>query len=410
MDNAETILIIEDEAALRRSMRTLLEAIGYQVLEAPDGPGGIAVCAERRPDLVLLDVRMPGMDGFEVCTHLKEDERLRDIPVIFLSGMLEAKEKVRAFRVGAVDYVTKPFHVEDVKARVRVQLELLCQKRRLEAQNQTLQRALEEAGRLNRQLIDMNEQLCRSEALKGHFLSNVRNEINNPLNVLLGLGLELEAGRVPPDRISAVGRLIAGETSGLDFQLQNIFCAAELEAGEATPSVAKVEVTAVVRGALENLRYPSDQAKVRIRLDSEPVEGWTLRTDAAKLRLVVANLVSNAIKFSHQGGEVRVRLCPEGTSLVLVVEDDGVGIRPEDQTRIFERFRQLEMGPTRSYPGKGLGLSVVQALLDLLGGTLLLESDPGRGTRFTCTFPSMEGGDPNLTEGDVLFFGGSEEV
>lgn len=413
MDSAETILIIEDESALRRVLRGLLERIGYQVQEAPDGPEGIAACAQHCPDLVLLDIRMPNMDGFEVCTRLKSDETMRDIPVIFLSGMLETTEKVRAFQVGAVDYVTKPFNSAEVEARVRAQLKLLRQKRRLEAQNETLQHALDVADRLNQKLIEMNERLYRSEALKGHFLSNVRNEINNPLNAILGLGLELEAGKVPLERIPAVGGLIASEAAALDFQLQNIFCAAELEAGEAVPSVVRVDASSVIRDALEPFRSPSSQRNVRLKLVVDQVEGRFFNTDAAKLKLVAMNLTSNAINFSKPGGEVRVRMRPEGASLVLEVEDEGVGIRPEDQTRIFERFWQLETGPIRSYPGKGLGLSVVQALMDLLGGTLVLESQPGMGSRFTCTFPAMgvgEGPIADASEGNIIIFGDGEEA
>ena len=412
MNAAEKILIIDDEPQMRMNLRALLEDIGYQVLEAGSGPEGLERAASARPDLILLDVRMPGMDGLEVCARLKADSDLRPIPVIFLSGVLEAQEKVRAFQAGGVDYVTKPFHFEEVEARVRTRLDLGKAQRRLEAQNRTLQSALAETETLNRKLIGMNERLRQSEALKSQFLATMRNEINNPLNAILALTMELEKGGIPPDRARMIGALVATEACGLDFQIRNIFCAAELEAGDASPHASTVDAGAVLQDAIDALSHQAEARAVQVNL-AGAAAGADFCTDPGMLRAIAVNLLSNAIKFSPEGGAVQARLRRVGPALELEVEDAGRGIRAEDQALIFEPFRQLQGGPARAHQGQGLGLSVVQALVDLLGGQIAVASEPGRGARFTCAIPERQPQDPTRSssaEGNTLYFGETEEI
>lgn len=412
MTPSANILIIDDEPLFRLNLRALLEDLGYQVEEASNGPQGLELCARQRPDLVLLDVRMPHMDGFEVCTRLKAEESLRAIPVVFLSGLLDAQEKVKAFQAGGVDYITKPFRIEEVEARVRTHMELVRQRERLERQNEELQRSLDEMALLNRKLIEMNEKLRESEELKGQFLSNMRNEINNPLSTILAFGVDLERGTVPPERSPSVGSLIAAEASGLDFQLRNVFCAAELEAGEATPSITRVDAGSVIHDVLDSLRHAAGQRSIRFELEiPEPGRSW-FRTDAEKLRIIAANLISNAVKFSPDAGTVRIQLQVDEEALRLSVKDEGIGIRPQDQALIFERFRQLENGVSRAHMGQGLGLSVVKALLDLLEGSISVSSVPGEGALFTCSWPAGTRSDAASTlsvDGNLFFFEEDEE-
>jgi len=412
MTPTESILIIDDEELLRTHLRILLEELGYRVAEADNGREGLARCRDLRPDLVLLDVRMPEADGFEICGWLKADAALRDIPVIFLSGVMEAKDKVKAFQAGAVDYVTKPYHFQEVAARVRTHLALRHARRDLEDQNLALQGALEETRILNRKHIEMNERLRQSEALKSQFLATMRNEINNPLSAILGLGQELERGEVPAARAGMVGGMIAAEASGLDFQIRNIFCAADLESGAAEPAITLVDTGSVLRDVLDSLTYPCRDKGVTIQLDAAGA-GRPFGTDAALLRALAANLVSNAVKFSRDGGAVQVLLRLDEDALVLEVKDGGVGFRPEAKAVIFERFRQLEAGAARLYQGQGLGLAVVKAVVDLLDGTIMAASEPGVGSVFTCRLPErtpQAQGDDSTLDGNVFFFGETEEV
>lgn len=405
----ETILIIDDEAPLRMNLRALLEDFGYQALEAGNGTEGLALCARHHPDLVLLDIRMPDLDGFAVCECLRADPALRKIPVVFLSGLLDAQDKARAFRAGGVDYITKPFQDEEVRARVRTHLDLRSQNLRLEENNERLNEALLAAEQLNRKLLDLNERLRLSEEAKGHFLANARNEINNPLSAILALGAGLEAGPASVEQSRSAGRHIAAEASALDFQLRNLFCAAELEAGETVPGIASVDAASVIRDALDSLRYRAGDRGVRLDFQAS---GGAFRTDAAILRLIAANLVANAIEFGPKGDTVRIRLEVGPPGLTLAVEDHGEGLADEDRARLFQRFRQLRGGPDRPHQGQGLGLAVVKALVDLLGGGLEVESAPGQGATFTCSLPEGDALDPDgasASDGNVFFFGGAEE-
>ena len=406
-----TILIIDDEAPLRMNLRALLEDLGYQVEEASNGEAGLKRCAEVTPDLILLDVRMPGLDGFETCCRLKENAATAMVPVIFLSGVLEPQEKVKAFQVGGVDYVTKPYHFDEVEARVRTHLDLIQSHAALEQQNRTLLDLLQQTEVMNRKVIDMNERLRQSEALKGHFLSIMRNEINNPMNAILALSQEIEHDHVPPRRRSLVGSLIAAEASALDFQIRNLFFAAALEAGEAVPASTRVDAASVLRDVIDSLRYQARDKGVSVSLEPAEGIGMGFQTDAEMLRLVAANLLSNAIKFSPQGGPVRIRTRRSGPELTLVVEDEGPGFRPEDHAVLFDQFRQLGSGVSRVHQGQGLGLAVTRAIMDLLKGRVTAAARTGRGSVFTCVLPELAPpAETESVDGNLFFFGNPEEA
>ena len=261
-----------------------------------------------------------------------------------------------------------------------------------------------------KRLEDVNRRLVESEALKGHFLSNIRNEINNPLAVIIATASEIASGHGrDPAACSALGDAIRGEAFNLDFQLRNIFCAAEIEAGEALPTPAQVDLRALVEGTVSSFA-PLAAAKgleLRTRWEGDPGPGQPFVTDPAKLQLILANLLSNAVKFGGEGGAVRVKVARDAAGLRLSVEDQGIGIDPADQDVIFERFHQLEGGTAKGYPGHGLGLSVARALAELLGGTITVDSAAGRGSCFTARVPETRGAggdDVFAVDGNEFFF------
>jgi signal transduction histidine kinase len=245
-----------------------------------------------------------------------------------------------------------------------------------------------------RRLEDVNRRLVESEALKGHFLSNIRNEINNPLAAIIAMAGEISAGIArDPAECRALAAAIQGEAFSLDFQMRNIFCAAEIEAGEAIPTTAQVDVRALVDTTVSSFGplAAASGLVVQTLWDEQPGSGALFATDPAKLALILANLLSNAIKFGGGGGVVLVTVHRGAGELKLGVEDRGIGIAPQDHGAIFERFRQLEGGLAKGYAGHGLGLSIVKALVELLGGTVTVESAVGAGSRFTAQIPETTG-------------------
>lgn len=268
-------------------------------------------------------------------------------------------------------------------------------------------KSLNDLSVVNRKLVEMNHKLEASEALKSNFLSNIRNEINNPLNAIIGLASQLSSIVKKPD-VSELVTMIFTEAFRLDFQLRNIFIAAELEAGESMPAIEHVDVTSVVQGVLENFRAQAADKQVAVCLSvagAESGEPLYFPTDSQKLQVIVANLVANAIEFSGPDSEVIVVLDQADDNLRIQVQDMGIGIAEADLKRIFDRFVQLDTGPTRAHLGHGLGLSVVKSLIDLLQGEVQVSSTPGQGSLFTVILPSADYGAEGMTfaEGGNLF-------
>jgi len=268
-------------------------------------------------------------------------------------------------------------------------------------------RSLNDLSVLNRKLVEMNRKLEESEALKSNFLSNIRNEINNPLNAIIGLAAQLgEIVRKP--EVGELVTMIFSEAFNLDFQLRNIFIAAELEAGETVPNIEHVEVTSVVMGVLDTFSAHAAEKQVSLRLNlagADPGGKDFFPADAQKLQVIIANLVANAIEFSGQGSEVVVLVEQTDEALQIQVQDQGIGIAEGDLKRIFDRFVQLDTGPTRAHLGHGLGLSVVKSLLDLMQGEIQVNSTPGVGSLFSVTIPAVPYDADGMTfaEGGNLF-------
>lgn len=267
---------------------------------------------------------------------------------------------------------------------------------------------------VNLRLRELNRKLEQSERLKSNFLSNIRNEINNPLNAIMGLADQLAS--IVPDRPEAVqmAAMIHEEAFNLDFQMRNIFMAAELEAGtvEATPTLLRLD--SLLAEVLDNFRTKAAQKRISLTGSTQKSDDSTddqVTCDGEKLALIISNLVANAIEFNHEEGRVTVSLKADADGLSLQVEDTGIGILEEDIPRIFDRFSQLDSGSTRPHPGQGLGLSVVKALIDLLGGRIQVVSRPQQGTQFTVWLPWLhtEPGEKTFSVGGTLFLFDSEQ-
>lgn len=247
---------------------------------------------------------------------------------------------------------------------------------------------------VNLRLREMNQKLEQSERLKSNFLSNIRNEIINPLNAILGLSslvASMTATELP--EAARLADTIRDEAFNLDFQLRNIFLAAELEAGDVQPAPSLQDLNLLLDETLDNFR-PKAQAK-QISLSGsahrEPaVDPNNIIADGEKVSLIINNLVANAIEFTDNGGTVTVALTALQDGLQLRVEDNGYGILEEDIPRIFDRFNQLDSGSTRAHHGHGLGLSIIKALLELLEGRIEIISRPLEGTCITVWLPWLQ--------------------
>lgn len=267
-------------------------------------------------------------------------------------------------------------------------------------------KAFSDLSVVNRKLLEMNEKLERSESLKSNFLSNIRNEINNPLNAIIGLAGQLAIVGSGNEEITSLSSLIGAEASHLDFQLKNIFMAAELEAGEVAPRCAKVHMFEAIRELVDSFQHTAAKKNVALVMAPSAANDCLAVVDFEKFEIIVSNLLANAIEYSNDGEAVEISFCVGGDGcLQISVQDHGVGIAKEDQQRIFDRFVQLDTGTTRSHLGHGLGLSITKALVDLLQGNITLASAPGKGTLFTVTIPpcSILDDEDSFSEAGNLF-------
>jgi len=284
-------------------------------------------------------------------------------------------------------------------------------KKRIEGYKQAVNRLNE----LNLQLIDVNKKLAESEALKSHFISNIANEIVNPFSAILGLANSIineNTSDLP--RIKKMSALIYKEAFNLDFQLKNIFVAAEIEAGEITPQISQVNILEVIKGLLDSFKHEIDNKAIQINFplpsDTQSNTEILFKTDSEKITIILSNLISNAIKFNNNQGKIDIVIQNKNKILTINVIDNGIGISAENQKIIFDRFKRLDNGINSLNRGHGLGLSINKALLEMLDGKITVKSSSESGTDFEIQIPESDKEvDQYSTEGNELFFGDDNE-
>ncbi|OGP21015.1 MAG: hypothetical protein A2054_00665 [Deltaproteobacteria bacterium GWA2_55_10] len=270
-------------------------------------------------------------------------------------------------------------------------------------------RAYGDLKELTARLEDLNIKLVESERVKSSFLSNIRNEINNPLTAVLTMAELVVSGNEAPDyeTLKTIAALIHKEAFSLNFQLRNIFAAAELEAGEAVPSFSGADIDSILKDITSSFSHRAIEKNVIVDLDiSGRFSVTPFRTDAEKVHRVVSNLLSNAIEFSPENSRVSLKAAEEDGWLCVSVADNGPGIDPARHGTIFERFRQLDMGASKKHLGHGLGLSIVKATVDMLGGQISVDSCSGKGAVFTVLIPEADAAASNnalCTDGAEFF-------
>ncbi len=285
-------------------------------------------------------------------------------------------------------------------------------KRRIDLNKESLQ----ELKNLNEELKVVNLKLEESEALKSHFISNITNEIINPFTSILGLSRAiLSVDKENWKKVVSMVALIHSEAFALDFQFRNIFVAAKIEAGEIFPEIAHTDILNLIESVMDNFRIEARRKKVIIELkhtcplDDQGV--FVFKTDPEKLKLMLANLLSNAVNFSVEGGVVEVIASSSEGNLTISVRDHGEGISKENQKIIFDRFKRLDTGINSLNRGHGLGLSVNKAILEILDGTIDIQSELGKGACFTISIPESETVTSDFaSDANETFFDSEEEI
>jgi signal transduction histidine kinase len=375
MGRKSLVLIVDDLPENLQVLAGHLTEAGHEILAAHSGPRALALVRNRKPDLILLDVMMPGMDGMEVCRLLKSEADSADIPVIFITARTETDDILHGFQLGAVDYVTKPFKPSELVARVNTHLELKAARDLLSTYNRQLER-------ISRHLRRMNED-------KNRFLSIVSHDIRGAFgNVVSVSRLFADETGQPDEDVGELLRDIGVEAEHMIALAQNLLNIDAIERRELKLLDERVETGALLDFAINAHQMAARAKGIEFNIRNEEV---VIRGDVTACRQIVTNLVSNAVKYSvpHSTVWLEARSAGQG-SIAIVVRDEGPGLSAEDQKKLFRPFVRLSSTAAAHEHSVGLGLSIVKLMAEGMGGSVKCESVLDEGAIFTVTLPACE--------------------
>ena len=395
--NPARILVVDDADSNREVMTRILEREGYQVATAVDGADALFKLRAEAFDMVLLDVMMPGVDGIQVIQVMHGDDRMKRIPVVMLSALHEQDTVLKCIQLGAQDYLPKPINQQLLKARIAACVD---RKRHQDLEQDYLHR-MESIGA---QLQQANERLHRANQLKSRFLATAAHDLKNPLGGIMLLSdrirTEAEAG-APHDKIAVQAGRVHDVVQKMVHIINGLLEAAVQEAEEVYPTFEPTDLGDLVRQVVRENELYAASKDIRLHyLESLPSP---CRGSVDRLRLAQAldNLVNNAIKYSPCGCEVWVAIAlrtEDGQDRIrMEVRDQGPGFTPEDLELAFQPFQRLSARPTGGEYSTGLGLSIVKQMVELHGGGVRIDSEPGQGAAFVVEIPLGPSGPPNGT-------------
>lgn len=366
--DAARIVVIDDDFAIRLACEKILARAGYRVEAFEDGEAGLSAVRERRPDLCVVDLKMPGLSGLEVVSRIREIDPL--VLVIVITGYATVETAVDAMKEGAYDFLPKPFTPDEL--RIIVERGLEHRRLRLAARASELER----------------------EMLKRRFLSFVSHQLRTPLvaihqylDVMRRLG---DAPGAAEKRADWIDRCLA-RTSELQELIDDWLTLSRLEGGRTMArEIRPVEVGPVVETVVRSYEEMARQEGVELSVDL-PEPGPVARADRNCLSVLVDNLVTNAIKYNRPGGSVEVSARLVGEEVVVAVRDTGVGIEPAVRERLFDEFYRVREDAPGAPKGTGLGLPICRRIVGELGGAIEVESEPGAGSTFRVRLPAAEG-------------------
>ena len=374
-----SILVVEDEAGTQATLCAILEDNGYEVIGLTSGTEALEMIRSRSFSVIITDIRLPDVGGLEILELAKEINP--DVAVIMMTGYASIETAMNAVNEGAYAYFAKPVNPDEIKTTIANALK----QQRLLLENKSL---VENLQRSNRLLFEANEELKRATQAKSEFLANMSHELRTPLNVIIGFS-ELMIDKVPGEINIEQGQCLTDIlTSGKHLLnlINEVLDLSKIESGKIelkTTNFALSRVIELLRNTMIPMLAPRKQS-----LDVEVEEGLPLvHADKAKVRQVLLNLLDNSTKFTPDEGKLKIEAVRRDDWCQVSVIDNGTGISKEDQERIFEPFCQLDNSLPEENSGTGLGLTLAKQIIERHGGQIWVESEYGRGSRFTFTLP-----------------------
>lgn len=367
------ILVVDDTPENLGILFNYLDQRGFKVLLVQNGENALQQAQTCPPDIILLDVMMPGLNGFDVCLQLKANESTRHIPVIFMSALSETVDKLQGFEVGGVDYITKPIQCEEVEARIKTHLML-----------RKLQQELQEK---NTALIEKNEQLLAANASKDRFFSIISHDLRTPFVTLIGLTQVLteEFEMYPKEDLKHFLIKLQKTSETFYALLENLLTWSRCQLGviEMAPRMLNIR-----EAILRNLHIFDQTAREKqITLTTTLDKPMLVYVDEKMIETILRNLISNALKFTSCGGRVTISGTQDGDTTTIAVADTGIGIGQEYLPNLFRIDTQYKRKGTADEQGTGLGLILCQEFIEKSGGKIWVESRVNEGSTFKFTLP-----------------------
>ena len=414
------ILVVDDRDENLMALEAVLSDPSYRLVRAKSGREALREVLDQDFALILLDVVMPGVDGYETATLIRERPRSRQTPIIFLTANDFGVNYVfRGYTVGAVDYLVKPVPADVLRSKVAVFVELFRRQealrkgqeeleskiaertKELATANVALSAEIEERRKIEKERVQLlkREQAARVEAeranrLKDEFLATLSHELRTPLNAIMGWAHVLNQSSHDRDTVQRAANVIRQNATSQAQLIDDILDVSRIVGGRLVIESGLVPAKQVIEDAVNSL-MPAAAAK-SIKVNCDLTDGLNVLGDRDRLQQVVWNLVSNAFKFTPKGGSVTVRLAENDGDVQIEVADTGIGIAGDFLPFVFDRFRQADSSMSRRHSGLGLGMAIVRHLVELHGGTVTVES-PGenQGTTFRLRLPKHTGPVPD---------------
>jgi len=369
------VMVVDDTEA---NVHILVETLGddYEVSVAMDGQSALEYVDSDPPDLILLDVMMPEIDGYEVCRRLKADEATRDIPVIFVTSMGETKDETKGLELGAVDYITKPISPPIVRARIRTHLEL---------------------KRLRDDLSEMARHMERLSQEKNKFLGMAAHDLRNPLVSIRGFSELMLEGDLTSEEEKNFSTMIHDAAEQMLALVNDLLDVSVIESGQLNLTFEPSDLKVVVEERVRLNKVAAEAKRMNIKTNLARVA--SARFDPKHIAQVIDNLISNAVKYSPHGADIQLSLSQEDDWLKVAVQDQGPGISEADRAKLFGEFQKLSPQPTAGEKSTGLGLAIVKKIVEAHGGEVHVQSRLGAGSEFSFSLPLPARDGP--TEGPV---------
>lgn len=361
------VLVVDDVSDGRFLLRCSLELAGFKVLEAADGKQALELVNRERLDVVVLDICMPGMSGYDVCREIKASPATAKLPVIMMSALPDRHSVAQGFAVGGVDYLAKPFRGDELCARVAVHAEL---------------------NRARRELEESHARLAALNHEKDQMFGVAAHDLRGPLAVIMGFAEHalklMNEGDERPNRHAL--EVIRNEAEQMNHFLGTLLDLNELERGGAALRISDCDLVAACGQAVNRHGPQAGEKAITLQFDCA-LERLGVRAARSGLRRLLDNLISNAVKFTPAGGRVRVVVLGQGEEAHCVVADSGPGLSVEDLGRVFRRFARLSAKPTAGEKSSGLGLAICRALCEGMKGRIWCGNNPDGGAFFAFALP-----------------------